>query len=77
MSNNSITTRIRGKLHICSRSLVFQPDIANLPLIKMKYSNSLIMKVLRNIDNKVINQVLNIKWTHSLLMEDIDTLDIN
>lgn len=35
------------------------------------------MKILRNIDIKTLNQIISIKWTHSLLMEDIDSLDIN
>ncbi|CAD8167100.1 unnamed protein product [Paramecium octaurelia] len=68
---------IRGKLHICSRSLVFQPNQPKLPMIKMKYSNNLILKILRNIDTKTMNQIMSIKWTPSLLMEDIDSLDIN
>ena len=31
---------VKGKLHLCSRSFIFEPKAIELPLMKMKYSNS-------------------------------------
>lgn len=48
-----------------------------MPLIKMKFSNNLIMKILKGFDQKTIYQVLSIKWNYQLLQEDIENLDLN
>ncbi|CAD8111064.1 unnamed protein product [Paramecium primaurelia] len=67
---------IRGKLHLCSRSLVFEPKSSQLPLMKMKYSNGLFMKVLKNFEPKSLSLLLSIRWGYQLLQEDIDQLDL-
>ena len=41
---------LKGKLHLCSRSLVFEPKDIDYPLIKIKYSNNINIKLLKNIN---------------------------
>ena len=45
----SLCIRIPGKLHICSRSLVFDPANISLPLIKMNFSQNIALKLIKSV----------------------------
>lgn len=49
---------IKGKIHLCSRSLLFEPKDVDQPLIKIKYSNNIIIKLFKNLDSNKLNVLL-------------------
>jgi factor associated with neutral sphingomyelinase activation len=56
---------MKGKLHLCSRSLVFEPKGIDLPLIKIKYSNNINIKLLKNINSAKLKVLLTTNMTPS------------
>lgn len=42
--------RVPGRLHLCSRSLVFEPKDLKLPLLDIKYSNGICLKLLKSME---------------------------
>ncbi|EGR28693.1 hypothetical protein IMG5_170250, partial [Ichthyophthirius multifiliis] len=49
---------IQGKLHLCSRSLIFEPQEIDLPLLKMKYSNNLFLKLVKGVNHLKLKALL-------------------
>jgi len=57
--------RIEGKLHLCSRSIIFEPkNIAN-PLLRLKYSCGLFLRMMKNIEVKKIQQLVGVRKTEA------------
>jgi hypothetical protein len=50
--------RVEGKLHLCSRSLVFEPNDIDLPLIKMKYSHNIALKLIKSVNAAKLQALL-------------------
>lgn len=52
-----VTYRIEGKLHLCSRSIFFEPKNITRPLLRFKYSCGLLLRMLKNIETKKLQKL--------------------
>ena len=50
--------RIEGTLHLCTRSLAFEPNEMTKPLIKIKYSNFFVQKKYEKIERNALRMSL-------------------
>lgn len=44
---------------MCSRSLVFEPKDFDMPLLKIKYSNNILLKIFKNVTCAKLKALLN------------------
>ncbi|KAL4465900.1 hypothetical protein ABPG74_004137 [Tetrahymena malaccensis] len=63
------TEEVQGKLHLCSRSLVFEPFDIDQPLIKMKYSHNISLKLIKSVNCQKLQALLQIQLPASQLNE--------
>ena len=55
--------QIDGTLHLCTRSIFFEPNSIDKPLIRIKYSSGVLLRMMKNIESKKIDQILTLSKT--------------
>lgn len=54
---NSKYNRVIGKLHLCSRSILFEPKDVKLPLFKIKFSNNICLKQVKSMEKAKLRKL--------------------
>ena len=50
---------MKGKLHLCSRSVFFEPKSVEKPLVRMKFSSNIFLRLMKNIDAQKLKNLIN------------------
>jgi factor associated with neutral sphingomyelinase activation len=56
-------SRIEGKLHLCSRSIFFEPKNIAKPLLRVKFSCGVLLRMMKNIETRKLQRLVTIRRT--------------
>ena len=49
---DSNSEEVKGRIHLCSRSIFFEPKNLDHPLLRVKFSSNIFLRLMKNIDSQ-------------------------
>ena len=59
--------RVEGKLHLCSRSIFFEHTSIAKPIMRIKFSSGVLLRMMKNIDYRKAHKLVTIKKSENEL----------